>query len=74
MNKKIDIPINIKNVLSVLYENGFEAFLVGGCVRDFILGKVPYDFDITTMMISAGLLVSTVSHVPNMFQGLGRSF
>lgn len=48
MNKKIDIPINIKNVLSVLYKNGFEAFLVGGCVRDFILGKVPYDFDITT--------------------------
>ncbi len=48
MNKKINIPINIKNVISVLYENRFEAFLVGGCVRDFILGKVPYDFDITT--------------------------
>lgn len=48
MNNKINIPLNIKNVISVLYENGFEAFLVGGCVRDFILGKVPYDFDITT--------------------------
>lgn len=48
MNKKINIPKNIKKVLSVLYENGFEAFLVGGCIRDFILGKTPYDFDITT--------------------------
>ena len=48
MNKKINIPDNVKVVLETLYENGFEGYLVGGCVRDFILEKVPYDYDITT--------------------------
>ena len=48
MNKKINIPDNVKVVLETLYKNGFEGYLVGGCVRDFILGKVPYDYDITT--------------------------
>ena len=39
------------NALRVLYrlkEAGFEAFLVGGCVRDIILGRHPKDFDVAT--------------------------
>jgi poly(A) polymerase len=31
-----------------LQENGFEAFLVGGCVRDLLLGATPKDFDVAT--------------------------
>ena len=35
-------------VLSRLQRNGYEAFLVGGCVRDLLLGRVPKDFDVAT--------------------------
>ncbi len=45
---EINIPQYVKYVLDTLESNGFEAFCVGGAVRDLILGKTPYDFDITT--------------------------
>ena len=35
-------------VLETLQEHGFEAFLVGGCVRDLMLGREPKDFDVVT--------------------------
>lgn len=35
-------------VVEKLQENGFEAYFVGGCLRDFILGKTPKDFDVLT--------------------------
>lgn len=38
----------IKSILSLLEENGFCAYLVGGCVRDFLMNIKPYDIDITT--------------------------
>lgn len=44
----IQIPINAQIILEKLNEAGFEAFIVGGCVRDSILGKTPDDWDITT--------------------------
>ena len=42
------IPQNILYALSSLEKNGFEAYLVGGCVRDMMMNKTPSDFDITT--------------------------
>ncbi|MBI4837383.1 MAG: HD domain-containing protein [Candidatus Portnoybacteria bacterium] len=42
------IPGGIKNIIKELNENGFEAYIVGGCVRDFLIGKRPNDWDITT--------------------------
>ena len=42
------IPREVQDVLQKLNEAGFEGFLVGGCVRDMLLGKVPHDWDITT--------------------------
>lgn len=42
------IPAKIEYVIDCLTKNGYEAYIVGGCVRDMLLGKVPYDFDITT--------------------------
>ena len=42
------IPDNIKYALEKLNNSGFEAYIVGGCVRDYLLGKNPHDFDITT--------------------------
>lgn len=42
------IPKNVKYILDVLYNRGFEAFVVGGCVRDTLLHKIPHDWDICT--------------------------
>ena len=45
---QMDIPENVKYIIDELYAHGFEAFAVGGCVRDSILHRVPGDWDITT--------------------------
>lgn len=42
------IPEKIEYILKTLVLGGFEAYLVGGCVRDMLSGKAPHDFDITT--------------------------
>ncbi|GKX68421.1 CCA tRNA nucleotidyltransferase [Inconstantimicrobium mannanitabidum] len=42
------IPSQASYIINTLYNNGFEAFLVGGCVRDSLLQKSPQDYDITT--------------------------
>jgi len=42
------IPKEVKNVISKLKGAGFQAYIVGGCVRDFLLGKDPVDWDVTT--------------------------
>ncbi|HED66851.1 MAG TPA: polynucleotide adenylyltransferase PcnB [Planctomycetes bacterium] len=43
-----DIDQDAMRVLSRLQRNGFEAYLVGGCVRDLLLGRTPKDFDVAT--------------------------
>ncbi len=43
-----NLPSKIEYVLNTLCENGYEAYIVGGCVRDILLGKTPFDYDITT--------------------------
>jgi len=42
------IPAEIVNIVEALEKGGFEAYLVGGCVRDIFLGREPRDWDITT--------------------------
>ena len=37
-NMKLTIPSNAEKILHILEENGYEAYVVGGCVRDSILG------------------------------------
>ena len=48
INMKIQIPEDVKYILEKLNNAGYEAYAVGGCVRDSILGRVPDDWDITT--------------------------
>lgn len=43
-----DVDQDALRVLSRLQRNGFEAYLVGGCVRDLLLGRKPKDFDLAT--------------------------
>ena len=45
---KIRIPAGAEQILHRLEEKGFEAYVVGGCVRDSLLGREPHDWDITT--------------------------
>ena len=42
------IPKEVKEAVKALIEAGYEAYLVGGCVRDLTLGKTPKDWDIAT--------------------------
>jgi len=42
------IPVPVVEVLKKIQENNFEAYIVGGCVRDLLLDKMPKDWDITT--------------------------
>jgi len=45
---KINIPKDVNYIISNFYKNNYEAYMVGGCVRDSILGTLPKDYDITT--------------------------
>lgn len=47
-NMKIIIPENVNTIINTLEKNGFEAYIVGGCVRDSILKRQPNDWDICT--------------------------
>lgn len=45
---KIQLPEKVQEIIGTLQDGGFEAWAVGGCVRDSILGRSPEDWDITT--------------------------
>lgn len=44
----IQLPEKVKFIIDTIMEAGYEAYAVGGCIRDFILGRTPDDWDITT--------------------------
>lgn len=45
---RIKLPDKVNRIIGTLQEHGYEAYAVGGCVRDSILGRKPEDWDITT--------------------------
>ena len=45
---KIEVPQEVEWIIGKIREHGFEAFAVGGCVRDTLLSRTPGDWDITT--------------------------
>lgn len=45
---KIDLPEHVQAIIGKLEEAGYEAYAVGGCVRDSLIGRIPGDWDITT--------------------------
>ena len=45
---KMNIPEPARKIIDRLNEHGYEAYVVGGCVRDMILKREPGDWDITT--------------------------
>jgi len=50
------IPDYILNIINKIEESGYEAYIVGGCVRDYFLDKTPNDWDITTSALPEDIL------------------
>lgn len=66
---KIILPAPCAFILSRLHENGFEAYAVGGCVRDSLLHKTPHDWDITTAA-KPEKIIELFSDIPVLETGL----
>jgi tRNA nucleotidyltransferase (CCA-adding enzyme) len=47
-SRLVRIPKEVSRVTSTLEEKGYQAYLVGGCVRDILIGREPKDWDVTT--------------------------
>lgn len=45
---KINIPDYVRKILEILENGGYSAYIVGGCVRDVLMGKAPHDYDVCT--------------------------
>lgn len=45
---QFDLPAPVRKVINRLEENGYEAWLVGGSLRDLLMGRVPHDYDLAT--------------------------
>lgn len=58
---KISLPKSVKFILNEFNNNGYKAYIVGGCVRDSLMGKIPNDWDITTEL--------TPEEVKSLFEG-----
>lgn len=56
MEFKIDIPKDANDLIHTLQEYGYEAYIVGGCVRDSIIGRTPKDWDICTSATPSEML------------------
>lgn len=48
MKTHIEVPAPVQFIIQELEKYGYEAYMVGGCVRDSILGKTPHDYDMCT--------------------------
>ncbi len=59
MKTHFDIPVEVQNIASKFEQEGFSAYLIGGCVRDLFLNVTPKDWDITTS--------ATPEEIQNMF-------
>ena len=57
MKFKINLPEDVQEIMSVIREYGATSYVVGGCVRDSILGREPHDWDICTPALACELLV-----------------
>ena len=57
MQFEINLPDDVQEIMSVIKEYGAKNYVVGGCVRDSILGREPHDWDICTSMLPGKLLV-----------------
>lgn len=53
---RMELPAPVLHSLFLINQAGFEAYVVGGCVRDRLMGKEPFDWDITTSALPEQIL------------------
>ncbi len=58
----MEMPGYVQNVLTALEAAGYEAWCVGGCVRDLMLGRAPEDWDVTTNALPEATMALFGSH------------
>jgi len=51
MDYFLNIPNRVDKILRILTRSGYDAYIVGGCVRDILMGRKPNDWDITTSAV-----------------------
>lgn len=54
---KTIIPENVQVILNKLHNNGYQAYIYGACIRDYLLGKEPLSWDITTNALPNNVVV-----------------
>ena len=54
-NFKIDMPNDVEFIINTIKSHGHQAYAVGGCVRDSIMGLTPNDWDITTSALPSDI-------------------
>lgn len=64
----LKIPYFVKEIIHTLEENGYEAYVVGGAVRDSLLGLTPTDYDVTTSCPPEKILELFENTVPTGFK------
>jgi len=68
------IPDYVQKALTMLEENGYSAYVVGGAVRDFFLGLQPKDFDVTTNAVPQQVVELAKKHNYKVIENLGHNF
>ena len=58
----IKLPDEARHIIETLENHGFEAYAVGGCIRDSLLGKTPQDWDICTSALAAQTMLCFSAH------------
>ncbi|MFA7069152.1 MAG: HD domain-containing protein [Acidaminococcaceae bacterium] len=71
---KFDIPVYVQKVLGVLTNSGFEAYVVGGAVRDLLLEKIPEDYDVVTNARPDEIKLLAERNGIGVVAGLGQNF
>ena len=64
---KIALPRKVMMIIKNLQHHGYEAYAVGGCVRDSILARRPKDWDITTCLLYTSLVYSMLDLPPALY-------
>lgn len=73
-NFKMDLPRDLLELADIFTLNGFELYVVGGAVRDAILGKEPKDFDVATNAKPEEVLAMLAKHPEYKTLEIGRAF